>query len=101
VTPKQEGWLEELARQLQAAHRGDQPLSQSVLRHARALVRLVDAGGMPLTELHERRVDNLYGLLRWGELAYPLHRLAPGLFAQERRARRSGGTGPHTPEWSD
>lgn len=101
MTPEQDRYIADLTHKLQEAHSGHQPLTPSVLQHARAAVRLADAGRIALTEAEEERVDTLYGLLQWGQLAHPLQRIDLRLFAEQRRAQRAEGGKLQRPEWRD
>lgn len=88
MTDKEEACLAQLTTHLGAAHAGREPLAHGKLVTARALLRLADGGRLELTEDDQQRLDALHGLVRWGQLAYPLLRVDPGVFAAERRARR-------------
>lgn len=100
MTPQQEALLVELTRHLEAAHGGREPLVNTSLLTARAMLRLADAGRLGVTEQDEKRLDTLHGLVRWGQLAYPLLRIDPEVFAAQRRARR-GPRGRGAGEWGD
>ncbi|MDB5898279.1 MAG: hypothetical protein JWP41_1881 [Ramlibacter sp.] len=93
MTPEQDRYVADLTRQLQEAHSGHQPLTPSVLRHARETIRSADSGRMELTEAEQERLDSLYGLVQWGQIALPLQRIDPAIFAKQRRARRGGDAG--------
>src|SRR5262249_9370326 len=84
----QRAHLEELLGLLRAAHGGTQRLASSSVIKAREFIRAADAGKLEVSAREQRELDALYGLLRWGELVYPIQRVDPELFARERRARR-------------
>lgn len=100
VTPEQARYVADLMHQLQQAYSRQRPLTPSALLHARDTLRSADAGRMELSEAEEERMDALYGLLQWGQIALPLLRVDPRLFAEQRRARRTAKTAPEE-EWSD
>jgi hypothetical protein len=92
VTPELDTLLTALTRQLGAARGGREPLLHSSLASGRALLRGTQGHEAELTEGDHRRLDTLFGLVRWGELVYPLLRLDPWVFAEARRSSRVGRT---------
>lgn len=98
MTEAERGALAALTAELRAAYEGSQRLTPAALTKARATIRAVDSGQLHATEHEQRELDTLYGLFRWGELVYPLHRIEPELFAAERRGRRMARPGP---QWAD
>jgi hypothetical protein len=98
VNEAQAKFLTDLLQQMRAAHDGALLLSYSTVTSARALLRAADTGRLELTEDEKQQLDTLYGLVRWGQLVYPLQRLDPELFAKERRTKRAAPSGP---QWGD
>jgi hypothetical protein len=98
MTDPQSAFLAKLLGELRAAHEGSQRLAPSSLRKARDFIRAADTGKLEVSEQEQRELDSLYGLLRWGELVYPMHRIDPELFARERRERRMVRP---VPNWRD
>ena len=90
MTPEQFAAVEALVGQLRDAYQGISPLSPAAVHRARAIVRLVDHGRVSATEDEQQRLDALHGLVRWGQLAYPVLRVDPAMFAAQRRERRVG-----------
>jgi len=91
VTAEQSAALEALIGELQDAYRGLAPLRPTAVQRGRAAVRYGDSGRLPLTEEDQQRFDTLHGLVRWGQMAAPILRVDPAIFAEERRRARPEG----------
>lgn len=107
MNEEQDRLLTELTGQLTAAHAGRLPLAGTTIKSGRALLRAAWAREAELTEEDHDRLEKLFGLVRWGELVYPLLRMDPWVFAEalrsSRRARRlaRGWQEVTPPEWRD